>query len=48
MTDTVRDNTRMAKENVDPLPGGKRDLVTKDTEKDKVPSALFFASVFTG
>lgn len=30
MIDIVRDNKRMAKENVDPLPGGKRDLVTKD------------------
>ena len=47
MTDTVRDNKRMVKENVDPMPGGKRDLVTKDMKKAKVLNAIF-ASVFTG
>lgn len=47
MTDTLRDSQRVAKKNVDPLSGGKRDLVTKDMKKAKVLFA-FFASVFMG
>lgn len=47
MSDIVRDNKRMANENVDPLPGGKRDLLTKDMKKPKVLNA-FSTSVFTG
>lgn len=44
MTDIVRDNKRMAKENVDPLPGGKRDLVTEDMKKTKVLDVFSYLS----
>lgn len=47
MTDTVRHNKRTAVEKVDPLPGGKRDLETKDMKKAKALDA-FFTSIFPG